>query len=149
MSRKLIAMFVVVLFVVALAGALMAAKEGTDPMKMNGMKMGNQMMDKMHKSEPGRCTKTCDTLLTNYRKMFSMMKSHEGDKQCWTTCWSRYGKSQTTSTADMKKLWVSKTSENMRANQCAQACWRMHHKNSNTVEVAGWRSMPRTAVCAK
>ena len=149
MSRKLIAMFVMVLFIVALAGTLMAAKERTDKMKMTGMKLMGHMKDTMHKSEPGRCTKTCDTLLANYRKMFSMMKSHEGDKQCWQTCWSRYGKSQTTSTADMKKLWVSKTSENMRANQCAQACWRMHHKNSNTVEVAGWRSMPRTAVCAK
>jgi hypothetical protein len=148
MSKKVIAMLVAALFIVALAGALMAAKQ--PPMKMNGMNMsGMKMMDKMHKSEPSRCSKTCDTLMVNYRKMHSMMKTHEGDKQCWQACWSRYGKGSSASTADMKKLWTSKTAMNMRANQCAQACWRMHNKNSNTVAVAGWKSTPRSQACTK
>jgi hypothetical protein len=44
-------------------------------------------------------------------------------------------------------MWMSRMGNNMRANQCAQACWRKFHDESNTVEVGGWRSAPRTVVC--
>jgi hypothetical protein len=71
------------------------------------------------------------------------MKTHEGDKVCWQNCWTRFGSGGSPSVTDQKDLWTSKTTENMRANQCAQACWRTQHNDSRTVSVAGWRSEPR------
>ena len=131
MSKRLLSLIVGVVFALMIAGTLYA-EYGTKEM-----------------SEVDRCTKTCSVLVDHYNKMFPAMKAHEGDKQCWQTCWSRMGKTESGSAAQMKSLWMGKMTENMRVNQCSQACWRKYNDNSNTVEVGGWRSMPRTIVCAQ
>jgi hypothetical protein len=64
-------------------------------------------------NEFDRCTMTCTMLMQHYNKNFAVMKAHEGDKQCW------------------------------------QTCWRVHNDKSGTVAVGGWRSAPRTVVCAQ
>ena len=128
MSTRLLGIFVAVVFTLLIAGALYAEYA------------------KGQMGEVDRCTMTCSILMDNYNKKFATMKAHEGDRQCWETCWSRMGRGQTSSVADMKALWMSQMAENMRANQCAQACWRKHN-DSNTVAVGGWRSTPRTVVC--
>jgi hypothetical protein len=96
-----------------------------------------------------RCTKTCTLLMDNYRKMYATMRAHEGDKQCWGTCWSRFGQGDNP-TADMQKnTWMKQMPERMHTNQCAQACWRVHHDQANEVAVGGWRSAPRAVSCAR
>jgi hypothetical protein len=97
--------------------------------------------------ESNRCTMTCTMLMNHYNKKFETMKAHEGDKQCWQTCWTRMGKGGEGTAQAMKSLWTEKMAANMRVNQCAQACWRKHHGNASTVEIGGWRSTPRSVVC--
>jgi hypothetical protein len=87
--------------------------------------------------------------MDHFGDKFGKMKAREGDKQCWQTCWSRSGRQTRGTAAGMKKLWMSKMGTQMRANQCAQACWRKHHSDKNEVRVGGWRSQPRSNVCAK
>ena len=130
MSKRLLSLIVGVVFVLMIAGTLYA------------------QYTKGKTSEGDRCTTTCSMLIDHYNKKFAAMKAHEGDKQCWETCWSRAGTSESGSAAEMKALWMTKMASTMRVNQCAQACWRKHNDNSNTVEVGGWRSTPRTTVCA-
>jgi hypothetical protein len=98
-------------------------------------------------SEADRCSMTCTVLMRHWDRKFNTMKAHEGDGQCWNTCWERFGTGQECPAADKKKIWMSRMGDNMRANQCAQACWRKFHDESNTVEVGGWRSAPRSVVC--
>jgi hypothetical protein len=45
--------------------------------------------------------------------------------------------------AEKKAMWRDMRDKHMRANQCAQACWRTHHNDETAVEVGGWRSEPR------
>ena len=130
MSKRVLGLIIVVLFAVMAAGTLYA----------------EQAKGKM--GEVDRCTMTCSMLIDHYNKQFAAMKAHEGDKQCWETCSSRMGRSETGSAAEMKSLWMDKMGSTMRVNQCAQACWRKHNDNSNTVAVGGWRSEPRSTVCA-
>ncbi|NIM04919.1 MAG: hypothetical protein GTO55_03110 [Armatimonadetes bacterium] len=130
MVRRWLGLAMVVVFVLALAAALWAAMKVTCEGEMN------------------RCTTTCDMLISHYNKNFAKMKAHEGDKQCWQNCWSRMGQGAMPSADKMKSFWMGKMAANMRVNQCAQACWRKHHQESNQVEIGGWRSMPRGTVCA-
>ena len=131
MSKRLLSLIVGVVFALLIAGTLYAQQEAKKT------------------SEVDRCTTTCSMLVDHYNKKFATMKAHEGDKQCWQTCWSRASTSESGSAAEMKSLWMGKMASSMRVNQCAQACWRKHNDNSNTVEVGGWRSTPRTAVCSQ
>jgi hypothetical protein len=96
-----------------------------------------------------RCTMTCTLLMDNYQKKYSAMRAHEGDKQCWKTCWSRFGMGENPTAEKQKEMWMTHRAESMHANQCAQACWRVHHDESKEVMVGGWRSNPRGVVCAK
>ena len=130
MSKRLLSLIVGVALALMVAGTLYAQR-ATGTM-----------------SEVDRCTTTCSMLIDHYNKKFATMKAHEGDKQCWETCWSRHGTSESATAAEMKALWMRKMADNMRVNQCAQACWRKHNDNSNTVEVGGWRSTPRAVVCS-
>jgi hypothetical protein len=99
-------------------------------------------------SEYSRCTKTCTTLMDYYRGQYAKMKAHDGDKTCWDNCWARYGKTKSPTVAEQKALWAQHMPKELRANQCAQACWRVHHDGKRTVTVAGWRSEPRpNTVC--
>ena len=134
MSKRVLGVVIAVLFTFALAGVLYA-QYGTTSSSAS-------------ENEFDRCTMTCTMLMNHYHKHFAAMKSHEGDKQCWDTCWKRYGEGANPSTSDMKNLWMQNRAENMRVNQCAQACWRIHNDKSGTVAVGGWRSTPRTVVCA-
>jgi len=129
-SKRLLSLIVCVVFALMIVGTLYAQQEAK---KM---------------SEVDRCTTTCSMLVDHYNKKFAAMKAHEGDKQCWQACWSRAGTSESGSAAEMKSLWMGNMASSMRVNQCSQACWRKHNDNSNTVEVGGWRSAPRTAVCS-
>ena len=47
------------------------------------------------------------------------------------------------SASEMKAFWAERRPNNMRANMCAQACWRMHHNDDRGVSVGGFRSEPR------
>jgi len=143
MVRRSIGLVLAVVFILALAAALWAAREkGRGGMKQTmGMKQAG--------AEKDRCTRTCSTLMNFYNTNYPKMKAREGNKQCWDTCWSRFGKGKMAGVSEKKAFWMEKRAMNMRANQCAQACWRMHQGNSKTVEVGGWRSMPRSIVCAK
>ncbi len=129
MSKRLLGLIIALAFALVAAGTLYA-------------EYGKGAM-----SEVDRCTMTCSMLIDHYNKKFAAMKAHEGDKQCWDTCWSRMGKSEMGSAGEMKSLWMERMPENMRVNQCAQACWRKHNDNSKTVAVGGWRSTPRSVVC--
>lgn len=44
---------------------------------------------------------------------------------------------------EMRAFWMQRRPTLMRRNQCAQACWRIHHSGSNVAAVKGWRSAPR------
>lgn len=44
------------------------------------------------------------------------------------------------SASEMKAFWAERRPNNMRANMCAQACWRMHHNDDRGVSVGGFRS---------
>ncbi len=136
MMKRLVALIVGVFFLLALAAAFAAQRQPMAMKKMSSM------------GEKARCTKTCTTLMDYYNKTSPKMKAREGNKQCWDTCWSRNGKGMKPNAAGLKSFWMGKMPMNLRANQCAQACWRKHHDNSNTVQVAGWRSMPRASACA-
>ncbi len=138
MSKRFAGVLIAMVLVVAAAGALWATQhEGTMPA---GHSAG-------YAKEFDRCTMTCTMLMNHYNRNFGAMKAHEGDKQCWHTCWSRFGSArEEASTSDMKELWMRNRVERMRANQCAQACWRIHN-DSSMVEVGGWRSAPRDVVC--
>ncbi len=98
-------------------------------------------------SEYRRCAKTCSVLLDQFNTSYPKMQPHEGDEQCYNTCWARTGKGQPGSPSEAKKVWQENMPSHMRANQCAQACWRRRHKESATVAVGGWKSEPRSAIC--
>jgi hypothetical protein len=129
MSRRVIASVVVVLFTLAFAN-LLWAKAAPKP-----------------KGDCCRCARTCTTVMSFYSGKYAKMKAHEGDKQCWQTCSTLKGKSSASAQA-MKAFWKQNMHTSMRANQCAQACWRSYHKGSSNVRVAGWKSAPRSATCA-
>jgi hypothetical protein len=147
MARRIMILLLVAALASAVAGLLWAQGYGqssdnamtTDKAMTSGKTMGNMPSQ----NEYTRCTKTCSMLVDFYHKQFTTMKTHEGDKTCWSNCWTRYGQGGSPSAADQKTLWFSKVADNMRANQCAQACWRTHHSDSRVVAVAGWRSEPR------
>ena len=136
MSGRVIAVLVALVLIIAVAGALWAEYASE-----------KRAAKASCEGESDRCTMTCTMLMNHYNKKFATMKAHEGDKQCWQTCWSRMGRGETGTVAETKALWMKNMAPNMRVNQCAQACWRSHHEDSNTVEVGGWRSAPRTVVC--
>jgi hypothetical protein len=127
---------VALVLVLAIAGVLWAKHESKGA-KATGI------------SDWARCTKTCSTLMQLMARSHARVKVHEGDKQCWQTCWNRMGKGATRSAARMKAFWTQNSAKHMRANQCAQACWRMHHDNTKMVQVKDWRSEPRDTICAK
>ena len=134
MSRRLTGVLVAMVFLLSVAGALWA---------QHAVRTGEATCEK----EADRCTTTCSMLINHYNRKFGAIKAHEGDKQCWETCWARMGESSEGSAADMKALWMEKMAENMHVNQCSQACWRKFHEESGAVTVGGWRSRPRTVVC--
>jgi len=150
MTRRVIVVLLVVVLAVAVAGLLWAkTAPGKGTHAVSKMVAGKGKMAPMH-SEYTRCAKTCNALLGNYQKQYAKMKTHEGDKTCWANCWTRFGSGDEGAATDQKKLWTTKMTANMRVNQCSQACWRTHHKESRTVSVAGWRSEPRpSTVCSK
>lgn len=135
MRRRTVAVLVAVLLALGVAGALWAEYGARAEGKATCA------------SEADRCSMTCTMLTNHWNKKFGTMKAHEGDKQCWEICWRRMGKEGAGSAAELKALWMENMASNMRANQCAQACWRKSHDNSSTVEVGGWRSTPRSIVC--
>jgi hypothetical protein len=115
-----------------------------------GAMWAKQQSQKPHSpaaSEYRRCAKTCNALLVQFNESYPNRPTHEGDKQCRDTCWARMGKGKPGSASDMKNLWQENMSSHMRANQCAQACWRQRHRDNKTVSVGGWQSEPRTIVC--
>jgi hypothetical protein len=135
MSRKLLVIMIVMALVFAIVSVLLAKEKTTKQTQL---------------PEFNRCSRTCTTLTAFYNKNYPMMKTREGNKECWQNCWNRYGnKTKAASVAAQKSLWMGKMSQNMRNNQCAQACWRNHHSNSSMVSVAGWRSTPRGTACYK
>ncbi len=136
MKPRVIAVLVAMALTVVVAGALWA-QYGAKPQA--GQVEGQ--------SEVDRCSMTCSMLVNHWNKKYAAMRAHEGDKQCWDTCWSRFGEGRGESAAEMKALWMGRMAESMRTNQCSQACWRKFHDDSNTVAVGGWRSTPRTIVC--
>lgn len=149
MSKRVLGVVIAVMLTLLVAGALWAAYERSTG---KGMEPGMGMMESampMYEKEFDRCTMTCTMLINHFNKKYATMKAHEGDKQCWDTCWSRVGEGKTGAAMDMKNMWMKNRDERMHANQCAQACWRMHNDNSNIVAVGGWRSTPRSVVCTK
>ena len=50
--------------------------------------------------------------------------------------------------SDRQQLWMSKSPQYMRINQCAQTCWRKFNPQQTAVNVAGFQSMPRPIVAA-
>ncbi len=93
-----------------------------------------------------RCLSTCNTVMKYYAAKRPTLRAHEGDKQCWQTCSTRFNQTATSS-QDMKRFWQTKRDTNLHANQCAQACWRNFHKGMSAVSVAGFRSEPRSTAC--
>ncbi len=148
MVRKWVLSAVIAALVVALVGIIWAKapEQGTNQGRERMMR--EQMPVRRAPSlagEHSRCTKTCTTVMAHYTKQFGSMKTHEGDRQCWETCWKRFGdraKKQAVAT-EMKRLWMMRNARQMRINQCAQACWRRHHEGETAVSVAGYRSEPR------
>jgi len=134
MSRRLMALLITVALVVAIAGVVLAQAAVREP--AGGCEMAAD-----------RCTTTCAMLMNHYNRKFATMGAHEGDMQCWQTCWTRQGMGRTGTADEMKAGWMQFMGQSMRVNQCTQACWREHHENSNTVVVGGWRSEPRSVVC--
>lgn len=95
-----------------------------------------------------RCLTTCNTLVKHYAVKRVTLKSHDGDKQCWQTCASRFGQGRDlTSAQAMKTFWRERKLTDLHPNQCAQACWRKYHEGSDIVRVAGLRSAPRSVGC--
>lgn len=149
MSKRLLGVVIAVVLTLLVAGVLWAAYEKS---MGEGMEPGMGMMESAmpaYEKEFDRCTMTCTMLMNHFNKKHATMKAHEGDKQCWDTCWSRMGERKSGSATEMKDMWMKNRAERMRANQCAQACWRKHNQESNTVEVGGWRSTPRGNACTK
>jgi len=148
MSKRLLVLLIIVAVVVAATGVLWAAQmtKPETPAKPEAMMKPAEVTPQ---ADFDRCTTTCNLLMDNYTKKYATMKAHEGDMQCWNTCWSRYGTAgQAKVTAmDKKDLWMKNRADRQRANQCSQACWRVFHDNENTVSVGGWRSAPRGVVC--
>jgi len=138
MTKRSIVVVFALLLLVLLSAGLWAKMHESDAMP--AAKSTDDEMD--------RCTMTCTMLMDHYNKNFARMKAHEGDSQCWQTCWKRLGPAKSASMEEMKTFWMERRPMNMRANQCAQACWRVNHQDSNTVEVGGWRSEPRDTACA-
>ncbi|MFB3880509.1 MAG: hypothetical protein ACE149_04560 [Armatimonadota bacterium] len=152
MSKRTQGIAIAVIVLLLAAGAVWAQYgTRTESTEKPGHMMMTQpeagMMPAM--KEFDRCTMTCTLLMDNYQKKYSAMKAHEGDKQCWQTCWSRFGMGEKAAAEKQKETWMAHRAEQMHANQCAQACWRVHHDESKEVMVGGWRSNPRAVVCAK
>jgi len=149
MARKWFAVLVTAALVVALAGVIWAKTNYQGQMTQDKMMRDQAKMQVARAvslmGEHARCTKTCNTVMPFYTKKFTTLRTHEGDKQCWHTCWNRFGDRtmKSASMTDMKKLWTSKNAQSMRTNQCAQACWRKYHEGQAMITVAGYRSEPR------
>ncbi len=144
MSVRMLGVAVAVAVLLLVAGALWA-QYGT-PGQMMAKPEGGMMPAA---KEFDRCTMTCTLLMDNYQKKYASMRAHEGDKQCWQTCWSRMGKGSGPTMEAQKGVWMQNHPNHMRANQCAQGCWRINHDQSKEVAVGGWRSAPRDTVCAR
>ena len=129
MARQMIVLVLVLVLAMAVAGLLWARSA---PYGQTGGKAASAGKMMPAQNEYSRCTKTCSALMDYYHKQYAKMKTHEADKTCWSNCWTRYGKGKSASTSDEKNLWTSRMAQNMRANQCAQACWRSEPR-SNTV----------------
>jgi hypothetical protein len=101
-------------------------------------------------SEHVRCVATCATVMPYYQQRFAALQTHDGDTQCWANCWRQFGDSaRPNPTADQQRqLWRSRSPQYMRANQCAQTCWRKYHPQDTAVLVAGLPSLPRPIVGA-
>lgn len=127
------------------APAIQACPPNTSAHAMTG-KMPSQA--KEHK----RCVVTCNTVMPFHRRKYAALKTHEGDTQCWHNCWNRFGDTTQTnvSLSDKKQLWQGKNAQYLRANQCAQTCYRRFHnqKAQPAIEVAGAHSRPRAWVAA-
>ena len=128
MSRRVLAVLVVVAFALVCAGGLWAKSAD--------------------KCDRDRCGKTCTTLMKNWTGKCSVAKAHEGDAECWTTCAVRAGQKEA-SVKEAKALWAKQMVSEMRANKCAQACWRKSHGSKSLVSVANLRSEPRASACEK
>ncbi len=145
---------IAVVALVLMAGALWAQYgsygEQSKPMEkpQTGMMATPMEGGAMPMKEHERCTKTCSTLMENYHKKYATMKAREGDSKCWGTCWTRFGQGANPTTEMQKDVWMKQMPQRMHVNQCAQACWRVHHNESNEVAVGGWRSAPREVGCA-
>ena len=152
MDRKWLTVILTAALLVALVSILWAATQ-TDKMqgemRERAMKMGEKArttagLPTMTK-EHDRCTKTCNTVMPYYHQKFTTMKTHEGDQDCWRTCWNRFGDRsvKAPSATQMKTLWMTRRPQYMRVNQCGQACWRRFHQGQAAISVAGYRSEPR------
>jgi hypothetical protein len=126
MSRRVLAVLVVVAFALVCAGGLWAKS--------------------VDKCDRDRCGKTCTALMKNWTGKCSVTKAHDGDAQCWQTCAARADKKDA-SPQEAKAIWSKQMVTEMRANKCAQACWRKAHSNKSLVPVVGWRSEPRPSAC--
>lgn len=120
--------------IIASIGAIWARQESQQP-------------EPVAPGEYRRCVKTCNALMEQFNRSYPRMRVHEGDRRCWETCWARMGKGEPDTASSMKKLWLEQMPSNMRANQCARACWRRQHEQDETVRIGGWRSEPRSALC--
>ena len=119
MFRRVVVVVVLVAMLLAVAAGVWAAK------RSKGCE------------DCSRCLTTCNTLVKYYTQKLPTMKSHEGDKQCWQTCDARFNQSAGPRDAKaMKAFWAGKRAANLRANQCAKACWRKFHSGSQTVNAS-------------
>lgn len=150
MTRKWISLLVIVALVLALAGVIWAKTAQQGRMAQKPAAAGSMVPRQVPTvaKEFDRCTKTCQTVMPHFTNKFATMNTHEGDRQCWQTCWNRFGdkSKKSASATDTKRLWMTRNSRHMRINQCAQACWRKHHQGQAGVTVAGYRSQPRPCV---
>ena len=129
MSRRSVVVVVMLAWVLAVASMVWAARAAPKGGDYN------------------RCLATCDTVTKYYGTKRATLKTHDGDKQCWSTCDARLDRSKNAGNVQaMKAFWIQQKTTNLRANQCAQACWRKYHKGA--VSTAGWRnSEPRSVAC--
>lgn len=152
MTRKWLLVIVMAALLVALVSVLWAATQ-TERMQGEMRQRATQMAERARMttraptiaSEFDRCTKTCNAVMPHFRQKYAAQKTHEGDRDCWRMCWSRFGDKSVKgpSVTQMKALWMTRRAQSMRVNQCAQACWRRFHEGKAAVTVAGYRSEPR------
>jgi hypothetical protein len=145
MDRKWLTVILMAALLVALVSILWAA---TQTEKMQGEvreRMRQMGTTPTMAKEFDRCTKTCNMVMPHYRQKYTAQKTHEGDRACWQTCWSRFGDKsvKSPSATQTKALWMIRRPQYMRVNQCGQACWRRFHQGQAAITVAGYRSEPR------